>query len=86
MPTLVLSYISCRYVFSVDDVAHLRIASALLGLAYGSAFSLFPTVCLKWFGVSVRLLPFLFFKYLLNAIYTSLSTWVYISLSHIWGW
>jgi hypothetical protein len=48
------SCICCRYFFisqvvagSINDIAHIWIASALRGLAYGSAFSLFPTVCLE---------------------------------------
>ncbi|CAA7269647.1 unnamed protein product [Cyclocybe aegerita] len=36
---------------NIDRIAHLWIASALLGLAHGSVFSLFPTVCLEWFGM-----------------------------------
>ncbi|KIJ96456.1 hypothetical protein K443DRAFT_107199 [Laccaria amethystina LaAM-08-1] len=36
---------------SIDDIRHLSIASSLLGLAHGSVFSLFPTVCLEWFGM-----------------------------------
>ena len=44
-------FISQVVTVSIDDIAHLWIASALLGLAYGSAFSLFPTVCLEWFGM-----------------------------------
>ena len=36
---------------SINDISHLWVASALLGLAYGSAFSLLPTVCLEWFGM-----------------------------------
>ncbi|KAF8632395.1 hypothetical protein AX17_004836 [Amanita inopinata Kibby_2008] len=36
----------------VESVENLWIASALLGLAHGSAFSLFPTMCLEWFGMS----------------------------------
>lgn len=36
---------------SVSNIDHLWIASALLGLAHGSVFSLFPTVCLEWFGM-----------------------------------
>ncbi|KAG6918742.1 hypothetical protein DXG01_011933 [Tephrocybe rancida] len=35
----------------VDDVKHLWIASAMLGLAHGSVYSLFPNVCLDWFGM-----------------------------------
>lgn len=36
---------------SIDDIRNLWIASSLLGLAHGSVFSLFPTVCLEWFGM-----------------------------------
>ena len=39
---------------SINDIAHLWIASALLALAYRSAFSQFPptlAVCLEWFGM-----------------------------------
>jgi MFS family permease len=36
---------------TVNDIAHLWIASSILGIAYGSVFSLFPTVCLEWFGM-----------------------------------
>ncbi|KAF9474613.1 MFS general substrate transporter [Pholiota conissans] len=34
-----------------DKIENLWVASALLGLAHGSVFSLFPTVCLEWFGM-----------------------------------
>jgi len=47
----VLFFISQVVAGSVDNIAHLWIASALLGLAYGSIFSLLPTVCLEWFGM-----------------------------------
>lgn len=41
-----------------DDVHTLWIASALLGLAYGSLFGLLPTICIEWFGMGgCRLLP-----------------------------
>lgn len=36
---------------NVDDIHNLWMASLLLGLAHGSVFSLFPTVCLEWFGM-----------------------------------
>ncbi|KAF5309184.1 hypothetical protein D9619_012743 [Psilocybe cf. subviscida] len=36
---------------TIDRIEHLWLASALLGLAHGSVFSLFPTVCLEWFGM-----------------------------------
>ena len=79
----VLFFISQVVTGNINDIAHLWIASALLGLAYGSAFSLFPTVCLEWFGMrKCWLLPsFQNFEY---AIYqrTSLKTLV-ICLCHL---
>jgi MFS family permease len=47
----VMFFVSQVAAGSVNDVTHLWIASALLGLAYGSIASLFPTVCLEWFGM-----------------------------------
>ncbi|TFK53323.1 MFS general substrate transporter [Heliocybe sulcata] len=35
----------------VGDVSELWKASALLGLAYGSLFGLYPTLCIEWFGM-----------------------------------
>ncbi|KAG2014193.1 hypothetical protein CC2G_011035 [Coprinopsis cinerea AmutBmut pab1-1] len=35
----------------IDHIADLWIASSVLGLGYGAVFSLFPTVCLEWFGM-----------------------------------
>ncbi|KAH6890095.1 hypothetical protein BKA70DRAFT_1329013, partial [Coprinopsis sp. MPI-PUGE-AT-0042] len=35
--------------FSAND---LWMASTVLGLGYGAAFSLFPTVCMEWFGLA----------------------------------
>jgi predicted MFS family arabinose efflux permease len=34
-----------------DSIENLWVASTLLGLAHGSVFSLFPTVCMEWFGM-----------------------------------
>ena len=36
---------------SINDIAQLWIASSLVGLAYGSLFSLSPIICLEWFGM-----------------------------------
>ncbi|KAF8075789.1 major facilitator superfamily domain-containing protein [Lyophyllum atratum] len=44
-------FISQVMAANVDDVRHLWMASAMLGLAHGSVFSLFPNVCLEWFGM-----------------------------------
>lgn len=38
-------------VYAVDDVQHLWKGSALLGLAYGGLFGLFPTITIEWFGL-----------------------------------
>ena len=35
----------------IDIVEHLWIASSFLGFAYGSAYSLFATMCIEWFGL-----------------------------------
>ena len=63
--TLVASifFISQIITGTISDIAHLWIASALVGLAYGSAFSLLPTVCLEWFGLRKCGLPPLFQVY-----------------------
>ena len=47
----VLFFISQIVTVNINDIAHLWIASALVGLAYGSVYSLFPTLCLEWFGM-----------------------------------
>ncbi|KAJ7250422.1 major facilitator superfamily domain-containing protein [Mycena rebaudengoi] len=36
----------------ISDVSQLWTASALVGLAYGTIFGLFPTVCIEFFGLS----------------------------------
>lgn len=47
-----LFVVSQLAVISVDDVAHLWKATALLGLAYGSLFGIAPTIIIDWFGLS----------------------------------
>ena len=47
----VMFFISQVVTGSINDITHLWIASALVGLAYGSVCSLIPTVCLEWFGM-----------------------------------
>ena len=47
----VIFFISQIATASINNITHLWITSALIGLAYGGAFSLLPTVCLKWFGL-----------------------------------
>ena len=38
-------------VYSVENVSDLWKGSALLGLAYGGLFGLFPTITIEWFGL-----------------------------------
>ena len=47
----VMFFVSQIVAGSVNDITHLWIASILIGLAYGGVFSLFPTVCIEWFGM-----------------------------------
>ena len=44
-------FLSQLVIISVTSISSLWIASLLLGLAYGSMFSIFPTVCMEWFGM-----------------------------------
>ncbi|KAI0092889.1 major facilitator superfamily domain-containing protein [Irpex rosettiformis] len=39
-------------VYNIDDVRNLWKGSALLGLAYGGLFGLFPTLVIEWFGLA----------------------------------
>ena len=57
----VIFFISQVATVSIDDIGHLWIASARVGLAYGGAFSILPTVCLEWFGMR-KCWAFLFSK------------------------
>lgn len=36
----------------IDNVSDLWVSSTVLGWGYGAAFSLFPTVCMEWFGLA----------------------------------
>ena len=51
MPIATLFFASQLLLATVDNVEQLWIASSLLGLAHGSLYSLYPTVCLEWFGM-----------------------------------
>ncbi|PCH41731.1 MFS general substrate transporter [Wolfiporia cocos MD-104 SS10] len=44
----IVSQITCFYVETIGDLWK---ASALLGLAYGGMFGLFPTIVIEWFGL-----------------------------------
>ncbi|KAJ7775723.1 major facilitator superfamily domain-containing protein [Mycena maculata] len=47
-----LFFLSQLLAAQIGDVAGLWKASALVGLAYGTIFGLFPTVCIEFFGLS----------------------------------
>ncbi|KAI0751758.1 MFS general substrate transporter [Daedaleopsis nitida] len=44
----IISQLTC---YAIDDISNLWKASALLGLAYGGLFGLFPTLVIEWFGL-----------------------------------
>ncbi|KAI0637554.1 MFS general substrate transporter [Trametes polyzona] len=46
--TFIISQVMC---FSIESVRDLWKASALLGVAYGGLFGLFPTLVIEWFGL-----------------------------------
>ena len=80
----VLFFISQIVTGSITNIAHLWISSALVGLAFGSVYSLFPTICLEWFGMRKCSLFLPLLKYwsaILNQR-TSLRTGA-ISLCHL---
>lgn len=52
VPIAVLFFISQLMLAIADNITQLWIASSLLGLAHGSLYSLYPTVCLEWFGMA----------------------------------
>ena len=71
-----------------DRIENLWLASTLLGLAHGSVFSLFPTVCMEWFGMRKNYFCPLFFpsssKILLFSAHFS-ENWGYLLLSPMAG-
>ncbi|KAF8812688.1 MFS general substrate transporter [Phlegmacium glaucopus] len=46
-----LFFVSQLMLANVTDISHLWIPSSLLGLAHGTLYSIYPTVCLEWFGM-----------------------------------
>ncbi|KAI0820729.1 MFS general substrate transporter [Trametes gibbosa] len=44
----IISQVTC---YSIDSIGDLWKASALLGVAYGGLFGLFPTLVIEWFGL-----------------------------------
>ena len=83
-----LFFISQVVAANEDRIDNLWIASTLLGLAYGSVFSLFPTVCMEWFGMRKNYFrPPLFSsssKILFFSAHFS-ENWGYLSLSPMAG-
>ena len=81
----VMFFISQVVTGSINDIAYLWIASALVGLAYGSVFSLFPIICLEWFGM--RKCGLLHSSQILSAILSAhfSENLGYLSLSPIAG-
>jgi len=63
---------------NVADISHLWIPTSLLGLAHGSLFSLYPTICLEWFGMRAY---FVF----LSVIISLLISWS-AHFSENWGY
>lgn len=50
-PIAMLFFVSQLILVTVGSITQLWIASLLLGLAHGSLYSLYPTLCLEWFGM-----------------------------------
>jgi hypothetical protein len=64
-------------------------SSALLGLAYGSLFGVFPTVCIEWFGLGKLQLAYSMLM-LFSAVFMVWTAhfsenWGYLSLSPMLG-
>lgn len=71
-----------------DRIENLWVASAMLGLAHGSVFSLFPTVCMEWFGMRKNCFrpPFSFSSSEILFFSAHFSeNWGYLSLSPMAG-
>lgn len=68
-----------------DRIENLWVASALLGLAHGSVFSLFPTVCLEWFGMRTFKFQSLS-KFFIWQIYSHTHTFSTAHFSENWGY
>jgi len=51
VPIAALFFVSQLILATVGNITRLWIASSLLGLAHGCLYSLYPTVCLEWFGM-----------------------------------
>ena len=74
----------------IADVSQLWIASSLVGLAHGSLYSLYPTVCLEWFGMRAYLLLCPLLLYLISSYLFPKSAhfsenWGYLGMSLLAG-
>ena len=83
-----LFFISQVVAANEDRIDNLWITSTLLGLAYGSVFSLFPTVCMEWFGMRKNYFRPPFFSSSSKILFFSAhfsENWGYLSLSPMAG-
>ena len=63
VPIATIFFASQLLLATVDNIEQLWIATSLLGLAHGSLYSLYPTVCLEWFGMGTYLLSIFITSY-----------------------
>ena len=66
---------------NVNYIASLWMVSAAVGLAYGSVFSLLPTVCLEWFGMRKSFHPVHYRPPLTRHTAHFSENWGFLSLS-----
>ena len=71
--------------YSIDTIGDLWKASALLGLAYGGLFGLFPTLVIEWFGLR-RCFSLISHPAVADAFAAHFSeNWGFVSLSPMLG-
>ena len=83
-PIATLFFISQLILATVGNITQLWIASLLLGLAHGSLYSLYPTLCLEWFGMGTYHPP-----PSLSLLKNPLSSGSFVSTAHFsenWGY
>ena len=88
VPIATLFFVSQLILTTIGNITQLWIASLLLGLAYGSFYSLCPTICLEWFGVGTYLFHHSYSKstYLSSVFPAHFSeNWGYLGMSILVG-
>lgn len=81
-----LFIISQLAVYKIDHVSDLWKGSALLGLAYGGMFGLFPTIVIEWFGLRGYFrLKHLKLKLTFDPTAHFSENWGFVSLSPVIG-